>query len=439
MSAKSNRVPTTPVGETSVFMKNENKTKFTVFDNINVNNLGNFYNKDESNFKKKVDKLNLRFYMETDKYLNFKNEMEKSQDHLFLLLFKQISVYVEEIERLNLKVKDKEESDKFNKFKLDEISKRENLEKEISYYKNTVRNLEKKVFEGNQIEERLKKENESYRRQIIFYKDKLKLELSGKKDNCSNFNNNILNFNLITTPNETTRKIINSNFKGKFNNEETVDQNNTYNNYFSIEKVDKMKDTKVSEKETEIPDRIITETFKKKRNISAFDKNKFLNDEKKKLANIKGNTSVPPKNKFASPVKKVPSKSPMKTYQNLTTLNTMSTNKIKAKTEEDDFNDRTFYNDQAREIGDFADIFNENANEELDLLNVEEELLMNMKNEILKGSQNSSIIESSKCFTPETEKRTSSQIKESKTERPQQSIGNKSKGKVTVKTNKIKK
>ena len=100
MSAKlHHRINNLSASDASVFIKNEEKSKLSIFDNINVNNLNNYYNKDESLFKKKVDKLNFRFYLETDKFINFEHEMEKSQYYLFLLLFKQISVYVEEIEK----------------------------------------------------------------------------------------------------------------------------------------------------------------------------------------------------------------------------------------------------------------------------------------------------------------------------------------------------
>lgn len=168
--------------DASVYLKNEDRSKFSIFDNINMNNLGNFYIKEDSLFKKKVDKLNLRFYLETDKFLNHKHEMEKSQDHLFLLLFKQISVYVEEIEKLNVKLR--EEQKVHNKFKFDEMmnSKKEANDKEVSYYKSTIRHLEKRISETKINEDKLKKENESFKRQVLFYKDKLKLELSARKN-----------------------------------------------------------------------------------------------------------------------------------------------------------------------------------------------------------------------------------------------------------------
>lgn len=53
-------------------------------------------------FRKKIDKLNLKFFVETENYLTNKNET--NSDNLFLILFKQISIYSEEINRLNLKL-----------------------------------------------------------------------------------------------------------------------------------------------------------------------------------------------------------------------------------------------------------------------------------------------------------------------------------------------
>jgi hypothetical protein len=88
-------------------------SSFHMFENIN--NLHNLYNKDDSEFKKKIDKLNFKFYLETDRFLNFKTEIDKSQDNLFLLLFKQVSLYIEEIEKLNVKLKHKEEVQKETK------------------------------------------------------------------------------------------------------------------------------------------------------------------------------------------------------------------------------------------------------------------------------------------------------------------------------------
>ena len=83
-----------------------------LIENITINNFGNNYYKEDSLFKKRLEKLNFKFYTETEKFLNNKQDMESSQDQLFVILFKQISLYMEENERLNKLLKEKEDSDK---------------------------------------------------------------------------------------------------------------------------------------------------------------------------------------------------------------------------------------------------------------------------------------------------------------------------------------
>jgi hypothetical protein len=58
---------------------NEDKLKFQMFEDLNFNVLNNLYSKDDSSFKKSIDKLNLKFYSETNKYLGIKSELEKSR------------------------------------------------------------------------------------------------------------------------------------------------------------------------------------------------------------------------------------------------------------------------------------------------------------------------------------------------------------------------
>ena len=61
-----------PNHDNSQQSKHDDKTRMSlsnIIDNINLNNLSTFYPKDESIFKKRIDKLNLKFYLETEKYL----------------------------------------------------------------------------------------------------------------------------------------------------------------------------------------------------------------------------------------------------------------------------------------------------------------------------------------------------------------------------------
>ena len=137
-----------------------------------------YYNKDEGNIlMKKINKLNMNFYMLSERYLKHRNDLEKINDSLFLNLFKQISVYIEEIEKLNLKIKDKGNNIKINKNNLVDLNK------EIIDCKLRIRNLEYQLSEKYNNEIKLKKEIESYKRQLIFYKDKLKIDLINHKLN----------------------------------------------------------------------------------------------------------------------------------------------------------------------------------------------------------------------------------------------------------------
>jgi hypothetical protein len=109
--------------------------------------------------------------------------------------------------------------------------KKESSEKDIIYYRASVRNLEKRITEFKTSEDKLKKENESYKRQVMFYKDKLKIELSAKK-----IENNIFNFTNLNTPNPR-RIYSNTKCLDKVNESgNAVDLNkmSQKDNYFSI-------------------------------------------------------------------------------------------------------------------------------------------------------------------------------------------------------------
>ena len=145
-------------------------------ENLTGNDLINiYYNKDDGNIiMKKINKLNMNFYMLSERYLKHRNDIDKINDCLFLNLFKQINIYIEEIEKLNLKLKVFGNNIKRNKDNLNELNK-ENIN-----FKLTIKNLEIQLKEKKNNEIKLKKEIESYKRQVTFYKDKLKLDLDDK-------------------------------------------------------------------------------------------------------------------------------------------------------------------------------------------------------------------------------------------------------------------
>ena len=141
---------------------------------LNNDVLSTFYTKDENSFLKKISKFNMNFFILSDKYLKMKTDLDKMNDNIYLNLFKQINAYIEEIERLNLKLREKGEN---SKLKIENITE---LNKEILNQKNTIRTLEKQISDKINSEIKLKNEINSYKRQVTFYKDKLKIQLQNR-------------------------------------------------------------------------------------------------------------------------------------------------------------------------------------------------------------------------------------------------------------------
>jgi hypothetical protein len=110
--------------EIAFYINSDDKMRTSLaelIENINLNPLSNLYTKDNSLFKRRLDKLNMKFYIETENYLNNKQDMENCQKQLFIILFKQISLYIEEIERLNTIISDKNFNEKSVKERLEEV------------------------------------------------------------------------------------------------------------------------------------------------------------------------------------------------------------------------------------------------------------------------------------------------------------------------------
>ena len=158
-------------------------------DEMKQNVLDLYYDKNSS-FKKKIDNLNLKFYLETEKYLNNNkindhHRNQRLQANLFIILFQQINIFIEEIERLNkiiLESKFKKETILQRTNELNEKKKniliKDNL---IQSLKKSNTNTEKKLLETLLHEdrlikdnERLRKENETYKTLTIAFENELK-------------------------------------------------------------------------------------------------------------------------------------------------------------------------------------------------------------------------------------------------------------------------
>ena len=141
-----------------------------MLDVINDNNLNLFYKDGTSKFKYNIDQLNLKFYLETEKILSStQSDLSHNQNRLFLILFKQITLYIKEIERLNLVLIEESKNPSYLKKKVSFIEKQklefETKENLIQSLKNSISLLDAIISE-NQIRE----ESEKLKKEVKYYK-----------------------------------------------------------------------------------------------------------------------------------------------------------------------------------------------------------------------------------------------------------------------------
>ena len=194
-----------------IFMTNNESFTFLHHTKNIFNIFSNYYaKKDENNIKinnflEKICLLNKQFYANGEKAILAKTSYEKLYDDLFKNLFKQIDFYIEEIQRLNKKIISINSKDNFK-----EIIKK--LNKEINKNKNKIQNYENIIKEKNIKEEKLNKEIEYYKRRVIFFKNKININLISKNINTRN-SYNILASKLKAEKNSNSNKKIKHSYK----------------------------------------------------------------------------------------------------------------------------------------------------------------------------------------------------------------------------------
>ena len=137
-------------------------------------NLNDYYDIETSLFLKRIEKLNLKFYWTSECVLN-QQDIKYPYNKLFLILFKEISLYMEEIARLNKQLRQKTKSEKYYQTKISLLKQKE---KENILNKQMLKNLQR----DNKL---LEKKNE---------KNKIEIEKLTKKLT------NILNDNRVMSP-----------------------------------------------------------------------------------------------------------------------------------------------------------------------------------------------------------------------------------------------
>ena len=182
---------------------NNNNNNLSIYNFINeipFDNLNDYYDIESNLFIKRIEKLNLKFYWTSECVLN-QQDIKYPYNKLFLILFKQISLYIEEIARLNKQLKLKLKNEKLFQIKIAKLKEKENenilnrqmlknlqrdnklLEKKNEKNKNEIEKLNKKlensykILTGNKTST-----NELYRNNI---KDKNYFYISPKFSNTS--------------------------------------------------------------------------------------------------------------------------------------------------------------------------------------------------------------------------------------------------------------
>ncbi len=147
-----------------------------IIDVINDNNLNLFYKEGTSKFKYNIDQLNLKFYLETEKILSSpQSDLSYYQNRLFLILFKQINLYIKEIERLNLVLIEESKTPKFIQKKVSILDKKKNdfetKESIIQSLKYSLSLVEKKLSKVILSENKIREESEKLKKELNYYKE----------------------------------------------------------------------------------------------------------------------------------------------------------------------------------------------------------------------------------------------------------------------------
>ena len=154
LSTNTNIIMDAP-NQSEISNKNSSLQIYNFINDMPFENLNDYYDIESSLFLKRIEKLNLKFYWTSESILN-QQDIKYPYNKLFLILFKQISLYIEEIARLNKQIKQKTKNEKNLQIK---ISLMKQKEKENMLNKQMLKNLQR----DNKL---LEKKNEKNKEQI---------------------------------------------------------------------------------------------------------------------------------------------------------------------------------------------------------------------------------------------------------------------------------
>jgi len=190
------------------------------------NLLSNLYPKKDENknkiniFLENISQLNKSFVADKDKFILTKSSFDTLNYDLFKNLFKQIDCYIGEIQRLNNQIKSHNNID--NKQII------QNLNKKISENNIKIRNYEMKISEKVKNEKKLIKEIEYYKKRIIFFKNKININLISRNNHHIKRNHTI---NKKISPKKLNDNYNHSTYSSRYNSRRNSKSKIVIDNY----------------------------------------------------------------------------------------------------------------------------------------------------------------------------------------------------------------
>ena len=181
--------------QSEIINKNSSLQIYNFINDMPFENLNDYYDIESSLFLKRIEKLNLKFYWTSESILN-QQDIKYPYNKLFLILFKQISLYIEEIARLNKQLKQKIKNEKNFQIKISQMKQKE---KENMLNKQMLKNLQR----DNKL---LEKKNEKNKEQI----EKLNKKLANINKNTNGNNTSTTGIERINYNKDSNNNIVGS-------------------------------------------------------------------------------------------------------------------------------------------------------------------------------------------------------------------------------------
>ena len=211
--------------------ENNSNNLSSLIKDINFNNLNEYYELQSSIFMKKIQKLNLKFYWTSEVLLNEKN-IQYPYNKLFLILFKEISLYIDEIERLNKQLKLKTKNENYYTQKISQLTQKE---KNNMINKQMLKNMQRNYNLLQKANDKYKNNIEKLNKKINYYSNTNKMNKNINYNECKSFFGNQTMINTTLDSFNTPNSITNNSCK------------NIYNKSFMIPKKSRKKNIEIKE------------------------------------------------------------------------------------------------------------------------------------------------------------------------------------------------